>query len=114
MAYLGEQVPKRARLVLEDAETERLVSAVSVTEIAIKHSTGALPMTKADMEEAISDLRLMSLPFTAAHASRLFTLPQHHRDPFDRMLIATALVEDIPVVTGDRRFKDYRGVRVIW
>jgi PIN domain nuclease of toxin-antitoxin system len=45
---------------------------------------------------------------------KLFGLPQHHRDPFDRMLIATALAEDIPVVTSDRRFKDYRGLRVIW
>lgn len=54
------------------------------------------------------------LPFTLQHAYRLFSLPLHHRDPFDRMLIATALVEDIPLAGSDKEFKKYRGLRVIW
>jgi PIN domain nuclease of toxin-antitoxin system len=55
------------------------------------------------------------LPFTTAHAQRLFYVPlfADHRDPFDRMLIATALAEDVPMVTTDRQFKRYRGLRVL-
>jgi PIN domain nuclease of toxin-antitoxin system len=114
MASLGEALPKRVQALWVDPETDRLLSAVSITEIAIKAGTGALPITKEDVNKVILDLQLTVIPFAAAHALRLFTLPNHHRDPFDRMLIATALAEDISVVTGDRRFKEYRGVRVIW
>ena len=57
---------------------------------------------------------LVNIPYTARHAMQLFDLPLHHYDPFDRMLIATALVEGVPVVTGDREFKRYRGLSVIW
>jgi PIN domain nuclease of toxin-antitoxin system len=54
------------------------------------------------------------LPFTPQHAYRLFSLPLHHRDPFDRMLIATALAEEIPLIGSDRLFKMYKGLKVIW
>jgi PIN domain nuclease of toxin-antitoxin system len=57
---------------------------------------------------------ISSLPFDADHALRLYGLPCHHRDPFDRMLIATALAEDIPLIGSDRLFKRYKGLKVIW
>ena len=59
-------------------------------------------------------LVLTVLPLTAEHSPRLFGLPTHHSDPFDRMLIATALVEDVPIVASDREFKRYEGVNVMW
>ena len=58
------------------------------------------------------DIRI--LPFTADHAFRVFDLPMHHRDPFDRQIIAQALVEKISIVTPDREFVRYEGLRVIW
>jgi PIN domain nuclease of toxin-antitoxin system len=63
-------------------------------EVAIKSGRGKLQMGEAEAREAIRDLRLTILPFTPEHAYRLFGFPHHHRDPFDRMLIATALAED--------------------
>ena len=54
------------------------------------------------------------LPYTADHAGRLFGLPLHHADPFDRQIIAQALSENIPVVTSDEKFRLYKGIKVIW
>ena len=105
--------PKVQRL-LENPETVRIVSSVSFTEIAIKANRGLTPLTRKHIEKLIFDLDLTVLPFTAEHSLRLFGLPAHHSDPFDRMLIATALVEDISIVASDREFKRYKGLRVIW
>ena len=54
------------------------------------------------------------LPYTTEHALRLFDLPLHHTDPFDRQIVAQALAEDIPVVTADEAFRRYSGIKVIW
>lgn len=107
-------LPRRAQRAVDEDDNERLLSAVSITEIAIKVNAGRLRMTGEDVVSGASDLRLTVLPYEARHARRLFALPLHHADPFDRMLIATALAEDIPIISGDRAFKQYQGVRVIW
>jgi PIN domain nuclease of toxin-antitoxin system len=83
-------------------------------EIAMKHDAGKLKMGAAETRQAIRDLRLQVIPFDPDHALRLYGLPPHHRDPFDRMLIATALAEDIPLIGSDSRFKKYKGLKVIW
>jgi PIN domain nuclease of toxin-antitoxin system len=111
-AYLGEELPKRVRDLLADSETDRLISAVSVMEIAIK--ARKLNMLEANVRHAVEDLRLTILPFTPQHAYRLFSLPEKHRDPFDRMIIATALSENVPLIGADRLFKRYRGLKVLW
>jgi PIN domain nuclease of toxin-antitoxin system len=111
-AYLGEELPKRVRDLLADSETDRLISAVSVMEIAIK--ARKLNMLEANVRHAVEDLRLTILPFTPQHAYRLFSLPEKHRDPFDRMIIATALSENVPLIGADRMFKRYRGLKVLW
>jgi PIN domain nuclease of toxin-antitoxin system len=54
------------------------------------------------------------LPYTSVHALELFSLPLHHRDPFDRQIIAQALVEGLPVVTPDEMFRSYQGLKTIW
>jgi len=71
-------------------------------------------LTRKDVEQLISDLALTVLPLAAEHSLRLFGLPAHHSDPFDRMLIATELVEDVAIVASDREFRRYEGLRVIW
>ena len=105
---------KKVRKVLEDGETDCLVSAVSIMEVAIKSGVGKLEMGESEMRQAARDLRATIIPFTPQHAYRLFSLPLHHRDPFDRMLIATAMVEGIPLVGSDRKFKSYKGLKIIW
>lgn len=105
--------PKVERL-LGDPNTTRMVSPVSINEIAIKSNKGLTPLTRRHIEKLIVDLDLTVLPVSAAHSLKLFGLPTHHSDPFDRMLIAIALAEDIPIVAHDREFRKYKGLRVIW
>jgi PIN domain nuclease of toxin-antitoxin system len=105
--------PKIQRL-LEQSETVRMVSPISFSEIAIKSNKGLTPLTRAHIEQLIFDLDLTILPVIAEHSLKLFGLPAHHRDPFDRMLIATALAEDVAIVACDREFRKYKGLRVIW
>jgi PIN domain nuclease of toxin-antitoxin system len=101
-----------ARAAIADPDDEPLVSAASVWEIAIKRALGKLTAPD-DLPERISDSGFQWLPVTAAHAWRVRDLPLHHRDPFDRLLAAQALVERLAVVTSDPRFGDY-GVDALW
>ncbi len=71
-------------------------------------------MGAAETRQAIRDLASLVVPFAPDHVLRLYALPQHHRDPFDRMLITTALTEGIPLVGSNRLFKKYKGLQVIW
>jgi PIN domain nuclease of toxin-antitoxin system len=82
--------------------------------MAIKTAVGKLAVTVELLNQIMQDLRLTTVSFEPRHANRLFNLPVHHRDPFDRMLIATALVEGCPIISSDREFKSYKGLQVIW
>ena len=105
--------PKVQRF-LERPDTVRLVSPISFNEVAIKANRGLTPLRREHLEKLIIDLNLTVLPLTAEHSLTLFGLPAHHGDPFDRMLIATALAEDVAMVACDHEFRKYRGLRVIW
>jgi PIN domain nuclease of toxin-antitoxin system len=114
-AYTGDApLSRKAKDLLANPGTIRLLSSLSIMEIALKHGARKLKMGLAETREAIRDLRLEVIDFTQDHALGMYDLPLHHRDPFDRMLIATALVEDIPLVGSDRQFKKYKGLKVIW
>lgn len=104
----------KVQQLLEHAETARMVSPISFIEIAIKANKRLTPLAREHIEKLISDLDLTVLPLIAEHSYKLFGLPAHHSDPFDRMLIATALAEDISIVASDREFRKYKGLRVIW
>jgi PIN domain nuclease of toxin-antitoxin system len=67
----------------------------------------------ADLETMVTTQQFSVLSITIPHLGRLATLPRHHRDPFDRMMIAQALTEGIPIATGDTVFAAY-GVQVVW
>jgi PIN domain nuclease of toxin-antitoxin system len=101
-----------ARELLVEPANEFLFSAASVWEIAIKRSLGKLTAPD-DLPDRIVDEGFSWLAITPAHAWRVGDLPAHHRDPFDRLLIAQALTERVPIVTADARFSDY-GVDVRW
>ena len=93
----------RTRLL---APSERLVvSVVCAFEMAVKHSLGKLPLPDGFDTE--------SLDVAMPHAARVRHLPFHHRDPFDRLLIAQAIEEDLILVTSDRAFSLYSGLRVL-
>lgn len=101
-----------ARALLADPSNELLISSASVLEIAIKRSLGKLRAPDS-LVEVVSREGFVFLAVTPWHAWRVDSLPHHHRDPFDRLLIAQALVEGIPIVTGDPAFGAY-GVGVRW
>ena len=108
------RLSKRAYTILKHPENIRELSSVSLTEIAVKASLGKLNISASDARQALEDMDIRILPFTADHAFRVFGLPLHHGDPFDRQIIAQALHEQIPVATSDEKFRKYEGVTVIW
>ena len=101
----GRRIAAEARRAIEEADTV-YVSAASAWEIAIKAALGRLRPTRT-VDEAASDSGFLELPVTFRHAERATGLPPHHRDPFDRMLVAQATVEKLALVTRDRIFARY-------
>lgn len=99
-----------------DPANDRFVSAATIWEIAIKVELGKLPLSlpyRTWMEKAFDDAAIELLPIKLDSLDRLVRLPRHHRDPFDRLIAVTALVEDISLVSIDEVFDVY-GVRRIW
>jgi len=109
-----ERLTKRAVTALKNQENVLEISTVSLAEIAIKSALRKLSVSAAIARQAIQDLDIRVLPYTAEHAYRLFDLPLHHGDPFDRQIIAQALSENIPVVTSDKKFSLYKGLKIVW
>jgi PIN domain nuclease of toxin-antitoxin system len=104
-----------AATTLQDPANERFLSAGALWEIAIKVGLGKLTLSQPYrqwIEKAIADLRLAVLPITIDHAEVLTGLPHHHRDPFDRLLVAQSLVEIMPLVSADSQLDSYAITRI--
>lgn len=111
-----ERLGSRARSALEDTSNDVLISAATIWEIAIKTGLGKLTLSvpyRDWMNRAIADLGATLVPITVEYADMQTTLPGHHRDPFDRMLIAQAIVEKISLVANEEMFDQY-GVARLW
>ena len=109
-------LPAKARAVLADQDNECLFSLVSAWELAIKAGLGKLKLTipvRRYITEHVAANGFRMLDIRMAHIGRVELLPPHHGDPFDRLLIAQALEEKLPVITADTVFRDY-GVKRIW
>jgi PIN domain nuclease of toxin-antitoxin system len=105
-----------AKALIEDPANRKLVSIVSCWEIAIKAGLGKLKLVEPagvllTRELAANNFDL--LPISLDHATAVETLPQHHKDPFDRLLIVQAQIEGIPLVSVDPIFDSY-GVSRLW
>lgn len=94
------------RTHIADPSNYPIVSAASAWEAAIKQALGKLKLD-ADLQESVERCGFRRLPVTFAHAAEVRALPAIHRDPFDRMLIAQARVENLPLLTADRRLAAY-------
>jgi PIN domain nuclease of toxin-antitoxin system len=105
------QLSAPAYMALGDPANERLVSVAALWEIAIKVSVGKLSIPMA-LDAAMIHSAATPLAITIDHAKRAQTLPFHHRDPFDRMVIAQAIEEGLTIVTRDRHFPAY-GVPIL-
>ena len=105
-----ERLRNEARSVIEDPATELNVSAASAWEVATKDTAGRIRLPTS-AEAWLVDPRhlrdVTELPITFAHAIRAGMLPPHHRDPFDRMLVAQAQLEGLVLVSADRKLAAY-------
>lgn len=107
----GTELTPAARERVADPDQRVLVSAASLWEISIKRALGKLEVEGILLDQ-LAENGFDPLPISWEHAERAGALPLHHRDPFDRMLIAQAQADDLTVVTRDRAFAPY-GVRVL-
>jgi PIN domain nuclease of toxin-antitoxin system len=106
----------RARTLIEDLGHEKLISPAVYWEIAIKISIGKYTLAESYetfMDRGINQNGFVILPIEPRHTAVLTTLPFHHRDPFDRLLVAQAIAEQIPIVSGDPSFDAYP-VQRLW
>ena len=104
-----------ARALIEDESNEKFFSVASLWEIAIKASVGKLTLSAPFDEifpDQIANNGIDLLSITSAHVSRITTLPFHHRDPFDRLLIAQAMIEQTQIVSADQALDAYSITRV--
>ncbi|MBW1867972.1 MAG: type II toxin-antitoxin system VapC family toxin [Deltaproteobacteria bacterium] len=111
-----EKLGPESQQLIMDGRNEIFLSAASSWEIAIKYALAKLPLPEAP--EKFIPPRLVRdairpLPINHTHALHVASLPLHHRDPFDRLLISQAQMEGLPIMTVDKQFKDY-DVECIW
>ncbi len=114
--YDDERLSETARALMADPGTAIVVSSASAWEIATKYRLGKLPSAAEfvrDMPLWIEKAGFRELPVTVAHAQRAGSWPQPHRDPFDRMIAAQSVIEQLPVVTRDPAFATF-ATQVVW
>lgn len=111
------QLSSRVRKIVSDGKNTLFLSAASGWEIAIKSSLGKIQLPGDDLEsfllEQLTINGISPLPVRMDHALHVHKLPPYHRDPFDRLLVAQAQLEDMPILTSDSQIADYP-VRVVW
>jgi PIN domain nuclease of toxin-antitoxin system len=110
MLAAPERLSRRSRGLVIAAENELVLSAVSAWEIAIKYGLGKLDLPESPSEyvpRLMDRTGVTPLAIYHRHALRVAMLPPHHRDPFDRLLVAQAQLEELPILTADRSFSLY-------
>jgi PIN domain nuclease of toxin-antitoxin system len=110
------QLSASAKVIIEEPQNRKLVSISSCWEIAIKVGLGKLDLgesSRSFLPREIARNSFELLPISLAHATMVEQLASHHRDPFDRMLIAQAMTEGLPLVSIDAVFDQY-GIRRLW
>lgn len=111
-----QQLSPASHAAMSDPTNELLLSAGSIWEIAIKIGLGRLALTEPYltwMSQALTDLAINVLPITVEYADAQARLPKHHSDPFDRLIVAQAMVEDVSIVSADAGMDAY-GITRIW
>jgi len=112
----SDRLSRKARSLISSGTNEIFFSAVSAWEIAVKAELGRVTLPsdpETFVPQQITQNAFQVLPLQLRHALRVFSLPSVHRDPFDRMLVAQAEAERMPLLTGDSHFHSYP-IKVIW
>ncbi len=110
------QLSKKAREAIGDPDVIKYTSIASFWEIAIKVNLGklSLDMPFIDLRQQVTDNGFEILPITFSHTAELITLDLHHRDPFDRIIIAQALSERLILISKDGNFEKYSQLKMLW
>lgn len=111
-----ERLPGGVRALLDDPRTRLVLSVATTWELTLKWMAGRLRLPEpaaSYLDGLVRDARLEVLPIEQRHVAALSELPGIHDDPFDRMLVAQAIVDDLDLVSGDERIRSYP-VRTIW
>ncbi len=110
------RLSSRVRKIIGDGKNELFLSAASGWEIAIKAQLGRIKIPDKPelfISEQMVANAIQGLPIQISHAVHVYNLPVHHRDPFDRMLVAQSQLEGLPILTDDLQISQYP-VKVIW
>jgi PIN domain nuclease of toxin-antitoxin system len=102
----NKELKTSTQKIIKDSTHDVLLSVATMWEISIKHAAGKLPL-KTTLGEMISVSDFELLPITMSHILELETLPLHHKDPFDRILIAQARAENLTLITEDIKMEKY-------
>ena len=116
MLTAPERMTQAAREAIVNPANEVIVSVASAWEVAIKHALGKLPLHAPParlIEISVTMLAVNVLPIALDHALAAASLPAHHRDPFDRMLVAQAQLDGLTLVTADEAIRQY-GCTLLW
>ena len=110
------RLSKKARALLADPANTLLLSVVSAWELVLKAQAGKLRLPETPsvyVPTRMAHYAMVGLPIALAHVLAAASLPRHHRDPFDRLLIAQATIEGVPILTADPEFRRY-ALKVLW
>jgi len=115
LAENSPQLSQRARETILGHESKNFISIASAWEIAIKNSVGKFTVTNGVTEfyKMVESNGFIWLPIKQDHIVKVESLPFHHRDPFDRLLVAAAICDDLAIITADRNIPAY-GVPCVW
>jgi len=111
-----DKISRAGLEVLTNGEAELYLSAASAWEVAIKTQLGKFTLTEPPgtyVPKRLSAQGIRSLSITQNHSLKVYDLPSHHRDPFDRLIIAQAMIEDMTILTADRVFAKYP-IEILW
>ena len=114
--HSAERINKVGFDILESGDEEVYFSAASIWELSIKLRVGKLILPEPParyIPKRLGQQGIRMLSVTPTHALRIYDLPTHHRDPFDRLLIAQALTEEMVILTADRAFEKYQ-TQLVW
>lgn len=101
-----QRLASRAAAAIEDEANDVFVSVVSAWELGVKRAKGKLEMPNS-LDEMLAQVNFEALPVTLQHALAVETLPPHHHDPFDRIIVAQAQLENLVLVSSDREMRHY-------
>jgi len=115
----SDNIPQNVQKIIENTENQCVVSIISLYEIAIKKNIGKLNTENSisTLQKEIDKVGLELLPITVNHLEKYTSLPQihNHKDPFDRLIIATAIAENFIIITADEKFENYQDLlNVVW